>query len=85
MNEPVLNMSFESGSVFVPAPACNRQAGVPPNMDLNYYCGVSDACDMLFDILAHYTVPVEDIDGEQIPVVQMFPGKESVKISFPKK
>jgi hypothetical protein len=25
------------------------------------------------------------IDGEQIPVVQMFPGKESVKISFPKK
>jgi len=45
-------MSFESGSVIVPA--------VPPNMDLNYYCGVSDACDMLFDILAHYTVPVED-------------------------
>jgi hypothetical protein len=45
-------MSFESGSEIVPA--------VPPNMDLNYYCGISDACDMLFDILAHYTVPVED-------------------------
>jgi len=54
MGEPVLNMSFESESEFIPV------ATVLPNMDLNYYCGISDACDMLFGILSRYSVPVED-------------------------
>ena len=54
MGEPVLNMSFEFEREFVPS------AVVPPNMDLNYYCGISDACDMLFGILSRYSVPVED-------------------------
>jgi hypothetical protein len=54
MNELVLNLAFDSESEFVPI------AAVQPNMDLNYYCGISDACDMLFGILSRYSVPVED-------------------------